>query len=494
MDKIWIDKVYCHLLVICCLIGMSTSLLTCRPLPDEVLKGTSLQLVMAQNRPPKSIYFWEDSLQRQVSFELYYFDQNHLFTQLSETPQFLVNGQPIAGATLTFPGIGRYIVSARIKDRISDNQIVLTVSTATDYLQSLVIKAPVMLLNADSISQLQLTYELIPKQGNPLQVADYPSPQLMADDQPRGQAAFFSTQQTGIHRLQATFLGIVSNPLVVNARPAVAYPLVRLPVVLHVPKEMAQAVNPTTLLAAVNQFYRQKLSGTDPNRADTGIEFYPASTNPQGQPLAIAGLHSLSSPEAESVSEAQRIVADLLHTWCPRQYINVFIGNNWIDGYAPSTNYSFLPILSASGRPQPTCDDLMAVNWSAGQLPAIHLAPGISWTIDNGTLAHELGHFLGLNHSFSSSCVGPSVFGDVPIHLGRLADQQGVRYSCQGAAFISDNIMDSGGPWRSFTQDQVQSMRRTLEQGNYIPNSFTSGSHSNERLRTQLIEHGSIIR
>lgn len=479
MKKFWIDKFTYYRLSFGWLVLLSTSLLTCRPLTDEVPQGGNLQLVMAQNQPAKPVYFWEDSLQRQVSFELYYFDQNHFFTHLSETPQFFVNSQLITGNTFTFPGVGHYIVSARFKGRMSDNQLVLTVSTAVAYLQTIRIQVPVTLLNADSVSRLPLTYELIPKQGEPLPIADYPSPQLIADDQSQGQAAFFSTLQPGIHRLQARFLGVLSNVLVVNARPTVDYTLVRLPVVLHVPKRMAPGVNPTALLASVNQFYRKKLSGTDPNRADTWIEFYPAPIDPQGQPLAVAGLHSLSSTNSESVSEAQRMVAEVIHTWCPRQYINVFIGNNWIDGYTPSTNYSFMPDLASSGSPRPTCDELIHVHWSANQLPAIHLAPGVSWSVDMGTFTHELGHFLGLPHSFSLSCLDPTVFGDVPLHLGSLADQQGVRYSCQGAAFISDNMMDYGGPWRSFTQDQVKAMRLTLEQGTYIPSSSIAGNQKN---------------
>lgn len=147
--------------------------------------------------------------------------------------------------------------------------------------------------------------------------------------------------------------------------------------------------------------------------------------------MTIAGLHPLSNTDSVSVPEAQDIVATLLHTWCPRQYINVLIGMNWIDSYAPSTNYAFMPVLPPAGTLQPTCADLAAANWSSAELPAIHLAPG-TWLGDNGTFAHELVHFLGLPHSFRPNCEGSSVFKDVPNYLASSPDGSGRKYSCQG--------------------------------------------------------------
>jgi hypothetical protein len=88
----------------------------------------------------------------------------------------------MAGNTFTFAEPGQYFFSARITNRTNDNQLVLTVSRATDYLKAVIIKAPIPLLNADSLCQLPLTYELIAKQGSSLSTADYPAPQLWADD------------------------------------------------------------------------------------------------------------------------------------------------------------------------------------------------------------------------------------------------------------------------------------------------------------------------
>lgn len=473
---------------------INTGLVGCRPTQEEFPKGATLQLVLAKNQPLKPVYFWEDSLQRQMSFELYYFDQNQIFRPLNQSPQFLINGQPLAGNSFVFPAPGQYTVSAHLNNRTSDNQLIITVSKATDYLQTVRIKAAVPWLNADSISRLPLTYELLTKQGNLLNAADYPAPQLWADGQLQPQSTFFATSKVGIRRLEATFLGVPSTVLAVTARSALHYPLTRLPVVIHVPDELSAVVEPTRLLASVNQFFRQRLAGADPNRAEAAIEFYPAPNDPQGQPLAVAGLHTLVGIGMSSTSAAQRIVAEQIKQWCPHQYINVFVGLNWIASFDAQTNYAYQPVLPAATELGPTCDEIAALNWSSNQFPAIHLAPA-SWVVDNGTFAHELGHFLGLPHTYQPTCGGRSMFDDVPLYVGSLRDEHGQKYSCQGAAFVADNLMDYSSGWRSFTQDQVTFMRLMLERGHYIPTRFKdTGLSRRGGLKLAALSQGSTLR
>ncbi|GAB3756850.1 M43 family zinc metalloprotease [Spirosoma pomorum] len=466
---------------------------TCRPPADEVSKKARLQLVLTGNKPLKPVYFWEDSLHRQLSLELYYYDQNQAFTAPPEPPQFLVDGQPFAGNTFVFPSPGQYTISARVKNRTSDNQLVLTVSRAADYLQKVILKAPMLLLNADSVSQLPLSYELIPKQGKPLDPADYPSLQLLADDRPQPTASYYSTRQVGYHRLYASFLGVPSNGILVTARPAINYPLVRLPVIMHVPQAMVDQVDPAALLAHVNQLFRRSLPSSTPNQADAYIEFYPATLDPTGQPLAVAGLHPLSVTNPDSASQAQRIVGDLLHQWCPRQYLNVVIGIDWYRRYPVGYSYAFYPTLQPTGSPLPSCADLKTADWSKPELPAVYIAPEVLPNA-GGTIAHEIGHFLGLGHTFSLSCNGTGQFADVPMHLEAYVDANGLKYSCQRAAFVSDYVMDYHiNHRRSFTRDQVSMMRTVLERGSYVPTFSVTNSQSSKRNARWTRETGTII-
>jgi hypothetical protein len=480
------------LILLLWLFVLTTGILTCRPPADEVPKGARLQLVFSTDQTLRTVYFWEDSLHRQVRFDAYYFDQNQAFTDPPEAPQFLVNGQPFSGNTFTFPQPGQYVFSARVKNRTSDNQFVLTVSRAADYLQQVIIKAPVLLLNADSVSQLPLSYELIPKQGKPLDPADYAPLQLLADEHLQTSAAFFATRQVGFHRLQALFLGVPSNDLLVTARPAISYPLVRLPVIMHVPQAMANQVDPADLLAQVNQLYRRALLSSTPNQADTYIEFYPAPLGPTGQPLAVAGLHPLGVTNPDSATQAQRLVGDLLHQWCPRQYINVVIGIDWARQYPVGYSYATLPTLLPTGSPQPSCLDLEAIQWAGPQLPAVYISP-LGLPSVSSTLAHELGHFLGLGHTFTPTCPSSGQFADVPRHLEARVDPKGLKYSCQRAAFESDYVMDYYITRRSFTQDQVGMMRTVLERGSYIPSSSVVGSQASKRTRQWMPTTGVLI-
>jgi hypothetical protein len=469
------------------------TVLTCRPTADEVPKKARLQVVLTGNQPPKTVYFWEDSLHRQLSFELYYYDQNQAFTAPPEPPQFLVNGQPIAGNTFTFPGPGQYTVSARVKNRVSEDQLMLTVSRAADYLQQVLLKAPVLLLNADSVSQIPLSYELVPKQGKPLNPADYPSPQLLADDRFQPTISYFSTRQVGYHRLYASFLGVSSNGITATARSAISYPLVRLPVVMHVPTAIVDQVDPVALLAHVNQLFRRSLPSSTPNQADAYIEFYPVTLDPAGKPLAVAGLHPLTVTNPDSASQAQRIVSDLLHQWCPRQYLNVVIGIDWYRRYPVGYSYTFYPTLQPAGSPLPSCADLKTADWYKPELPAVYIAPQ-ALPAAGGIIAHELGHFLGLAHTFSPTCTGTGQFADVPVHLEAHVDENGLKYSCQRAAFVSDYVMDYYiTPRRSFTQDQVGMMRTVLERGSYVPTSSVASRQSSKRNARWTLETGTII-
>ncbi|WP_461138997.1 hypothetical protein [Spirosoma pomorum] len=77
------DTVTRFVLSISWLAAITTALVGCRQPEEKLPQGTTLQLVLAQNQPLKPVYFWEDSLQRQLSFELYHYDQNQFFRPLN---------------------------------------------------------------------------------------------------------------------------------------------------------------------------------------------------------------------------------------------------------------------------------------------------------------------------------------------------------------------------------------------------------------------------
>ena len=100
------------------------------------------------------------------------------------------------------------------------------------------------------------------------------------------------------------------------------------------------------------------------------------------------------------------------------------------------------------------------------------------------TLAHELGHYLGLYHVFSEKeCEETDYCDDTPnynrtAYLNGLAEltppynfQEVVqRTSCEGLLFISTNIMDYYYSYQNqFTENQRARVRHVLENSPLVP-------------------------
>lgn len=106
------------------------------------------------------------------------------------------------------------------------------------------------------------------------------------------------------------------------------------------------------------------------------------------------------------------------------------------------------------------------------------------------TIAHEIGHYLGLHHVFSDSSVNPCLDTDYCTdtkNYDRIAYNQLIynaglslyenldfyitRTACDdGSVFTSDNIMDySISYFNRFTAQQVKRIRYTLEHGAFVP-------------------------
>jgi len=90
-------------------------------------------------------------------------------------------------------------------------------------------------------------------------------------------------------------------------------------------------------------------------------------------------------------------------------------------------------------------------------------------------LIHELGHFLGLPHTFSvgENCADNDGFLDTESYND---DNKKVNFNfktnCEGEFFFATNIMDYWpSVWNSFSLEQVVKVRSTLEGGDFLPES-----------------------
>ncbi|UHG93177.1 M43 family zinc metalloprotease [Spirosoma oryzicola] len=447
-----------------------------------------IEVVLAKNKPLLPIVFLEDSTHKQVTLDVYYFDANNSFVSPAVTPQFLVNGQPLSSNTYTFSQPGQFTFSAQIGNRKSDNELVVKVGSVADLISRFSITTAVPALNADSISRLPLIYELVDGKGRSLNPIDYPPISLSVNETRNPNNDFLSTQQAGEHRLQASFLGKRSDVLLVTARKPARYPLVRLPVIIHILQSAnASQINPTSILADVNRTFRQNKRSTDPNQADAYLEFVPATTDPDGHPLTIAGLDILTVDNPSSIDTARAWVNRIVHHWCPQQYINVFVSLDWVRRYGRGYSYSYFP--GSPGSTPLTCEQIQTIDWPTNDVPAIYIYDQWSFI----SLDHELGHFLGLVHTFQYGCSRSGLEVDVPYHVEAYPDASGLKYTCDRIPFVSQYVMDYYVPHNSFTYDQVKSMRRTLNVGSYIPKAVTRRGDQRSGAIPFRLEQGSII-
>lgn len=342
--------------------------------------------------------------------------------------------------------------------------------------RSISIQTLIKFVNADTLSQLPIYYQITDKSGCTTYTQTIGDKiQLFANGvlQPNNQ--YFSSKQPQTVSLEARLGDLRSAAYTITARPAKIYPLVKLPLIFHLPKGVDYTdlkVYLPKMIQEINQMYRNRQDSLNPNVADAYIEFYLATHDPQGQLLDQAGINRLDYEIPSTVDSAKVKAAAILHTWCIKNYLNVIVGVNWLrNEIPPGSSASFFPG-PVTDLDNPDCEEINQQIAPDYAIPAVYLHENAFLP---GVLAHELGHFLNLSHPFAAGCSeSPSPF------FGNIQDtprQQPpdpvsgseLKKDCQGLLFQSTNVMDYYIKHTSFTQDQVNYMRQTIAHPYYLP-------------------------
>lgn len=209
----------------------------------------------------------------------------------------------------------------------------------------------------------------------------------------------------------------------------VAPPIYTIPVVFHVIHK-GEAVGTgtnistaqlTSAIDALNRDYRRTSAnggiaqGAGP---DTEIQFCLAQVNPSG--AAHSGINRVSGTgvsgySSSGITSSNESSVKALSRWDNRYYLNVWVvseidGNgadlsnpsNWNGG---TLGYAYLPTSPVTANAN--LDGIVVVNICVGNDPNQTLGYRLwPWgSLTNRTLTHEVGHFLGLNHTFDGeSC------------------------------------------------------------------------------------------
>ena len=174
-----------------------------------------------------------------------------------------------------------------------------------------------------------------------------------------------------------------------------------LPVVIHIvhqngPENLSDADVETAIAHLNTAFSHSGYFGQQGLGDDAMIQFCLARQTPDGLPTN--GITRRVSPLTDVVIETQDLALKNISPWDPTRYINIWVVRD-INSTAIGPNvggYAFLP--AAHGLPY---DGIVILADGLGTEPR---------RVSN--LAHEMGHYLGLYHTFEGGCVNTNCLTD----------------------------------------------------------------------------------
>ncbi len=255
-----------------------------------------------------------------------------------------------------------------------------------------------------------------------------------------------------------------------------------IPIVFHVLyNTTAQNVSDALIQQTLNQLNKDfSKTNTDlstarsvvqPFATDVQIQFCLAQTNPSGQPTT--GINRVSTSEAcfdpnTETNKMKSASTNGVAPWNPQKYLNVWIVN--ICGSSPQTGgvagYAYLPTNNVNN---PATGNGMHGSSIDGMVISFNIGLGTG----NRTLTHEIGHYLGLRHTWgdaSSNACG-NVFPNTDDGFNDTPDSRAPNYgctpntSCTGNSSYGDlyeDHMDYSSCTRLFTLQQANFMNNVL--------------------------------
>lgn len=236
--------------------------------------------------------------------------------------------------------------------------------------------------------------------------------------------------------------------------------VISIPVVVHVIQSNSGAGNLSDLrvqsqIDVLNEDFRAAAGTPGGGGVDTKIEFQLATVDPAGNPTTGIQRYTNNTWFADAGSYWNQIA------WPTGRYLNIYtnnVGNGSVLGYVPALPQQPGGVLGSNA------DRVVILHTAFGR-------PGSFAPFNQGrTCTHEVGHYLGLFHTFSGGCQGGSCYtaGDL---ICDTEAESNPRFGCPtGATSCGSpdpirNYMDytDDACMNQFTQEQARRMRCTLQ-------------------------------
>jgi len=247
----------------------------------------------------------------------------------------------------------------------------------------------------------------------------------------------------------------------------------RVQVVVHVITSTGGSGNITdnkvfSQIDILNEDFKAIAGSNGANGFNSGIEFYLATEDPNGNPTNGITRSANTTWYNDGGSYWNSL------NWDPDRYLNIYTNQ-------ASGALGYVPFIPQTGNPGAN-NDRVVVLWSSFGLNA-PIGPPYN---KGRTTTHEVGHYLGLYHTFDGGCGTAACYstGDLICDTNR---ESGPNFSCGGNPSSScsstdpdDNYMNYSDDlcMERFTEEQSRRMRCTMEF--YRPDIYTeAGAVSN---------------
>ncbi|PRY87579.1 M43 family zinc metalloprotease [Mongoliibacter ruber] len=425
--------------------------------------------------------FFSENVETSLNLDVRYFDESNrpLFANQNIPYELFLTDSLIDSPTLNLSRPGNYTLKAAFptRERTFSNGVEIQV-VGPEYIQEVRLDYSNETRNSFAVAEnntLDFTVKVFGPEGEITGLEDqiFRNLEIQLGNQSLNRLDNIRIRETGSLDVVAKIFGVESNTLKIESREDIVYPIKEMPIIFHVFSN-GPNINAAQMNAEINKLNANFSNATrtsfrsNVNAVNGYFRFRLADRDPEGNTLSTIGYNRIEVSSDFSDDSPEYLQTKFDEMWDPNRYINVFIENI---GFA--AGYAYLPTLSQPAVPG------LAVNSDAE--PTINYPYSISldyrFAIEQSNpnpyvLGHEMGHYLGLYHTFNDCNSGDFVDDTNPHSLSGLSPVQvfnNNRTSCLGENFISTNFMDYVIDVDHFTFDQRERMNAVYENGLFIP-------------------------